>query len=80
MPSERGDTGRASGRFGVGPARLVARRTGEPAERVYRTETVAGGRVRRGRLLLGHGERRVRPGDVVRRAPTTRTTAVVPVA
>lgn len=76
MPPKRRDPGRPTRRFGFRPTGPITRRTGEPPERVHRAEAVTGGRVRRGRLLLGHGQRRVRTGHVIRRTrPTRRTQA-----
>jgi len=66
VPSKCRDPGRPAGRFGSGPEGPITRRTGEPSKRVHRTQAITGGRVRRGRLLLGHGQHRVRTGHVIR--------------
>lgn len=66
MPSKCRDPGRPAGRFSSGPSGPITRRTGEPSERVHRTQAFAGCRVRRGWLLLGHGEHRIWTGHVIR--------------
>lgn len=66
MPPERRDPGRPTRWFGSGPTWLITRRAGEPSKRVHRTQAIAGGRVRRGRLLLGYGQHRVRTWHVIR--------------
>lgn len=82
VPQKRRHPGHPTRRFGPGPAGPVARRTGKLAKRIHRTQTIAGCRVRRGRLLLGHHQRRVRSWHVVRGAQPSRRpqAARVPVA
>lgn len=72
MPQKRRHSGHPTRRFGPGPARTVTRRTGKLAKRIHRAQTIAGGRVRRRRLLLGHHQRRVRSWHVVRGAQPSR--------
>jgi len=80
VPPERGHARRPTLGLGPGSARTVSRGAGKPAERVHRTQTVAGRGVRRGRLLLGLGEPGIRTGNVFRGAQATGTAADVFVA
>lgn len=82
VPQKHSHSGHPTRRFGPGPEGPVTRRTGKLAKRIHRTQTIAGCRVRRGRLLLGHHQRRVRSWHVVRGAQPSRRsqTARVPVA